>query len=63
MSRVEDLTRSAIDNVTPQHWQNYINHTRKIEEKYIRKDEAINYLYESFVIPVPNSDSDDDCNE
>lgn len=62
MKRVEQLTKEAVAKVTARNWLNCVNHTHQIEQEYIRKDRAVNHLYESssFVINIESSSSDEE---
>ena len=64
MKRVEELTRQAIDHVTPDNWRKCIEHTIKVQEDYIKKDLAVEYMVESFTIQLDETDySSEDSNE
>lgn len=60
MSRVEELSKQAFENITADNWRSCIGYTNQIETEYIRKDEAMNHLYEKFVTPLSDSDSDEE---
>ena len=60
---VEKITKEAVDHVTPQHWQNAIEHVKRIEEVYRAKDSAFDKLLDEFVIDLNDSTTDDSSDE
>ena len=64
LKRVEELTIQSLGHVTPNNWFKCMEHTRKLEEDYRKKDIAFEHLFESFVIELSQSDtSSDECDE
>ena len=59
----QQLVLQAIDNITPGNWKKYIDHTKKIEEDYRRKDIALEHLLNSFCIQLTESDFSSDEND
>ena len=49
--------------MTPQHWQNAIEHVKRIEEVYRAKDSAFDKLIDEFVIDLNDSTTDDSSDE
>lgn len=62
LKRIENLTKTAINNVSPENWRKCIRHTKEIEDKYRKNDVAASHLLDSFIIHLSDSDdtSDDD---
>ena len=56
MKRVEELAHQAIDKVNQDNWKKCVEHTKKIQEDYIKKDIAFEHMFESFSIDLSQSD-------
>ena len=54
--------RKAVNHVMPQHWQNAIEHVKKIEA-YCAKDAAFDHLLDRVVIDLNDSTTDDSGDE
>lgn len=59
LKNVEDIVKTAIARVTAEDWKKCIEHTRKVEEEYRRKDLAKDHVYEQFLINLEEESSDD----
>lgn len=57
LKNAEQITQEAIQHVTPQHWQNAMQHTRKVEDEYRAKDTALEHLFDNFVININSDES------
>lgn len=60
LKTVEQLTRVAINKVTMEDWRKCVDHVKKIEEDYRRKDVAREHVFESFIINIDDEDTDSD---
>lgn len=61
--RVEEITKEAINRVTPDNWKQCMKHTRAVEDKYRANDVISEHLIEEFRITLTDSDfSSDDEN-
>lgn len=58
VKRVESLIKNAIETVTASDWQKCIEHTKKLEDDYRKKDVGRKYLIENLVIRLDGSDDD-----
>lgn len=63
LKRVEDITKSAIHNITAEDWRSCIGHTRKLEDEYRRKDRARHHLTERFVIDMSSGSGESDSSD
>ena len=57
LKRVEELTRAAVEHVSPDTWRKCIEHTHKLEADYATKEIAFEHMYESFIIELSDSDT------
>lgn len=60
LKNVEEVARTAINNVTVEDWRKCIHHTIKVEDEYRRKDRAFDHLLESFMINIDDDSSEFD---
>lgn len=63
MADLKVLFYEAIQNVTAKHWENCINHTKKIEQKMWDLDVRVDAIVEPLVIQLNSSSSDSDSSE
>ncbi|XP_064081216.1 uncharacterized protein LOC135197912 [Macrobrachium nipponense] len=63
LGRVEEISKSVIDNVSKEEWKRFIGCSRDAEEGYRKKDLAAEFALKSFVLSCDDlsSDSDDEC--
>lgn len=59
--KIEDLTRAAIASITVEDWQKQINHVKKLENDYWKREVTNEEDIENFIISIGlNSESESD---
>lgn len=60
LKRIQEITETAISNVSIEDWRNCMRHTRKIEKQYQETDRAAEHLLDKFVICLSDSETSED---
>lgn len=60
LKKLQEVTESAIQSITPTDWDGYVTHVKKLEEDFWKKDGLLEDVVDNFVISVGGIESSDE---